>query len=171
MNAWRRWVRRVLFGPPPLRPPGARPEAAFTALCIRCNRCVAVCPYRSVVPGEWTDGAAAGMPVVRAREVPCYLCMVCPPVCPTGALEPIVDKRAVRMGTAVIDRSTCYAYRGILCRACVDECPFEDEAIYLDSLLQPVIVADTCVGCGICERVCPPTPSAVRVEPAAERES
>jgi MauM/NapG family ferredoxin protein len=159
----RGWLGR-LFAPPPLRPPGARPEPEFAALCIRCGRCVEACPYRSLVPAGWTHGPEAGTPIVVAKDVPCYLCMKCPPVCPTGALDPITDKRAVRMGLAVVNEETCYAFQGILCRTCVDECPLAEEAIVQDGQLRPVVKSG-CVGCGICERVCPVSVPAIVVRP------
>jgi MauM/NapG family ferredoxin protein len=145
-----------------LRPPGAKKGREFNALCIRCYRCVSACPYKSLAPAGWSAGREVGVPVVVARDVPCYLCMECPPVCPTGALDPIRDKRAVRMGLAVVDEETCYAFQGILCRTCVDKCPFPDDAIYLDAMLMPR-VTDKCVGCGICEKVCPSQKVAIRV--------
>lgn len=163
---WNRrgWLRQLL-PQPPLRPPGARAERTFAALCIRCNRCVAVCPYRTLRPAGWRAGLSAGTPEVRPREIPCYLCMMCPPVCPTGALDPITDLRRVRMGVARVDEAICFAYQGIMCRTCVDECPLQDEAIVQDSELRP-IVTDKCVGCGICERVCPAPAVAIHVVPA-----
>lgn len=106
----------------------------------------------------------AGIPVVRPRQTPCYLCMICPPVCPTGALEPITDRARVRMGRAVVDQANCYAFQGILCRTCIDECPLGDDAIFQNGDLAPV-VADGCVGCGICERFCPADGSAITVQP------
>lgn len=90
--------------------------------------------------------------------------MACPPVCPTGALAPITDPRAVRMGRAVVDPERCYAAMGILCRTCVDECPLQGEAIRQDSALRPV-VTDACVGCGLCEFRCPAEPAAIAVWP------
>lgn len=167
MSARRRWLR-ALFAPAPLRPPGAQPEADFAALCIRCNRCVEVCPYDTLKPAGWRYGPDAGTPVVEPAEVPCWLCMECPPACPTGALDPITDKRDVRMGTAVVDEGRCYPFLGVLCRTCVDECPLTGEAIRQDALLRPV-VTDACVGCGVCQAVCPvgtAGEAAIRVRPA-----
>jgi MauM/NapG family ferredoxin protein len=158
-------VRRLL-APPPLRPPGARPERTLAALCIRCGRCAAACPYRAVRTGGGALGAAAGTPVVIAREAPCLLCMRCPPACPTGALDAALsDPRAVRMGRARVLAERCYAHAGILCRTCLDECPFEGEAIVQDAELRPV-VTERCVGCGLCEARCPAPEVAIRIVPA-----
>lgn len=150
-----------------LRPPGAISEARFKALCTRCNRCIEICPYKSIKPAGVSSLAGAGTPVIIAREIPCYLCMKCPPVCPTAALEPIREKRKVRMGIAVVDEQTCYAFRGILCRTCVDACPLKEDAIVQDAMLQPR-VTQQCVGCGICERVCPSSSAAITIRPHEE---
>ncbi len=104
-----------------------------------------------------------GTPVIRPRKVPCYLCMKCPPVCPSGALKrTLTKKEEVRMGTAVIDTKTCLAWQGTLCRSCFDDCPIFDEAIKMDDKLQPVVVKDKCIGCGVCENVCPADPDGDR---------
>lgn len=164
MSTTRRgWLRALSARP--LRPPGARPEPEFAALCIRCARCFEACPYGSLKPAGWSLGLEAGTPEVRPRATPCYLCMQCPPVCPTGALEPITSPREVRMGVAEVDPDLCFAHQGILCRTCVDECPLQEEAIYQDSHLLP-IVTDDCVGCGVCQHVCPAEEAAIRVRPA-----
>jgi len=147
-----------------LRPPGARPERRFAALCLRCGRCAEVCPYRALRPAGFGFGLRAGTPVVAPREAPCWLCMRCPPACPSGALEPIRDLRAVRMGIARVRAEACYAHIGILCRTCLDACPLQGEAIRQDPDLRPV-VTDRCVGCGLCEHRCPVEGSAIRVQP------
>lgn len=148
----------------PLRPPGARPEPEFAALCIRCNRCIEVCPYGTLVPAGLEHGFDAGTPLVEPGRIPCWLCMECPPVCPTGALEPTTEKTEVRMGTAEVDPGLCYAHRGILCRTCVDECPLGERAITQNGLLHPVVESG-CVGCGVCVRVCPAPGPAIQVRP------
>jgi MinD superfamily P-loop ATPase len=92
--------------------------------------------------------------------------MKCPAVCPSGALDPTVsDKKDVRMGIAEIDRKNCYAWQGTLCRSCYEICPLFDEAIVMDAELRPAINEKKCVGCGMCEHVCPVEPSAVIITP------
>jgi MauM/NapG family ferredoxin protein len=157
------WLRR-LFAPPPLRPPGARDEAAFAALCIRCGRCAEVCRYRAIRPAGFAAGPEAGTPVVVPRAAACWLCLECPPVCPTGALEPVASPRAVRMGRARVLEGSCFAFQGIVCRTCLDACPLQGEAIRQDAELRPV-VDRSCVGCGLCEERCPAEGSAIRVVP------
>ena len=153
------WTR---FFPGGLRPPGARPEREFLSLCIKCGRCTASCPYQAIRQSGWEAGLAVGTPVIHPEEIPCYLCMICPDVCPTGALESVA-KEDVDMGEAVIDTDTCYAHIGILCRACVDACPFQGTAIKQDLSLKPVVDPEFCVGCGLCVPVCPVEPKAIRI--------
>ncbi len=151
-----------------LRPPGAVPEEIFAGKCIRCGRCVEVCPYRSIKLLDIRAGVFAGTPIITAEEVPCYLCMKCVEVCPTGTLLKIRQEET-RMGIAIINKHTCYTWQSLtICRTCFDVCPYKEQAITLDQL-RPVIVEDRCVGCGICTHACPVTAEdgkkAVNIEP------
>lgn len=150
----------------PLRPPGAVDEAVFNDLCIRCRKCEEVCPYDSIKMAELAYGSRYGTPVIFPREIPCYFCddLPCIDVCPTQALEQVADRLKVKMGIAKIDTSLCFAYNGILCRSCYERCPIYGQAITLERELYPVVHEDLCVGCGICEKVCPVTPVAIIVE-------
>jgi MauM/NapG family ferredoxin protein len=156
MIDWTHLVQRLTGDRSALRPPGAVTEREFVRRCIKCNKCAQVCPYRSIRTARIGSGFAAGTPVIYARDVPCYLCMKCPPVCPTGALDPVVEqKEDVWMGVAVIDEDACFAYHGIICRACFERCPMYREAITMRDEQYPVVHPGKCVGCGICENVCP----------------
>ncbi len=139
-----------------LRPPGAVSEEIFASKCIRCGRCIEVCPYKSIFAMDARSGVWAGTPFVKVDRVPCYLCMKCVKVCPTGTLRPI-NQEEVRMGLAVVDRYLCITWRGeTLCRTCYNVCPFKDKAIRLDEL-RPVVVPEHCTGCGMCVHACPMT--------------
>jgi len=151
-----------------LRPPGAVKEDIFVGKCIRCGRCVEVCPYRSIQPLSLKYGVYAGTPMVFPAEIPCYLCMKCVEVCPTGTLLPIA-KEATRMGLAVIDRMRCVTWKGeSLCHTCYNVCPYKEQAIRLDEF-RPVIDEKACTGCGICVHGCPVSTEegkkAVNIEP------
>jgi len=156
-----------------LRPPGAVPEEIFPAKCIRCGRCVEVCPYRSVVMLDIRAGVHAGTPLIKVENIPCYLCMKCVDVCPTGSLTR-VSQEGTRMGLAVIDKFSCAAWLGTtLCRTCYDKCPFPEKAIRLDRL-KPVVSGEYCTGCGICTNACPITTvsdkKAINIEPIYARD-
>ena len=157
-----------------LRPPGAVAEAVFAGTCIRCGRCVEVCPYRSIEPLDIRAGVNAGTPLIYAEKIPCYVCMKCVQVCPTGALQPVAQQDT-RMGLAVIDKHSCVAWLDkVLCRTCYNVCPFQNSAIRLEAF-KPVIDEKHCTGCGLCTHGCPITVSAtlkaVNIQPVSLRKA
>lgn len=165
-----------LSATPPIRPPGSVPEKKFLQMCIRCGECIKVCPNNVLQPmgfeqrleGIWT-------PLVAADWAGCDpSCNNCGQVCPTGAIRALKleEKRAVRMGLAVVDERTCLPHaRREACQVCVDECTatgynaieFIRVGVEMDAegmpaegtgYLAPVMLDDKCVGCGICQARC-----------------
>jgi ferredoxin-type protein NapG len=104
-----------------------------------------------------TTVLGAGTPQLDFHAGYCDLCLKCIEVCPTGALGPI-DKDAIRLGVAEVDRASCVAWLWRGCTKCYEECPWD--AILLDDHQRPAVDAAKCNGCGLCEYVCPS--SAVR---------
>ncbi|GAX89795.1 Quinol dehydrogenase periplasmic component [Effusibacillus lacus] len=163
---------------PTLRPPGARDEDEFLALCSRCGKCNQACPYDSIQMASVDFGLGLGTPYITARDNPCWLCedFPCVNACPTEALSGIKVRSDVKMGVAVINKDACIAYKGLRCEVCYRECPLIDEAITLQyslrpgdnihALFAPVINPEKCVGCGICEHKCVVSdPVAIKVTP------
>jgi ferredoxin len=162
--------------PPAVRPPGSVPEREFLRLCIRCGACFQACPNNVLQPmglGQGLDGLWT--PEVVASWSGCEpACNNCGHVCPTGAVRPlpIEEKRVARMGLAVVDRQTCLPHAGReACQMCVDECraagydaiEFVRVGVQVDAdgkpiedtgLAAPVVLADKCVGCGLCQTRC-----------------
>lgn len=137
----------------PLRPPGALPENEFLSKCIRCQKCLQVCPTKVLVPTSLSHGIiAVNTPAVSFRRGYCNSCLKCSEVCPTGALVP-VTKETLDIGTAAIIEKDCVAWDWTGCTVCVDNCPLK--AIYLDEHKRPVVIPEKCNGCGICELKCP----------------
>jgi len=160
----------------PVRPPGSAPEETFLDLCVRCGTCMKACGANLLQP-QGAAGGLAGLwtPVAATDLSGCDpACNNCGQVCPTEAIRPLPleQKRTTRMGLAVVNEKTCLPHANRkACQMCVDTCkaagyeaieflrvhvevdemgmPLEDSGY-----LAPVVLADKCVGCGLCQSRC-----------------
>ena len=165
---------------PLCHPPGGQDEAHLVSACIRCQRCIEVCPRDVLVPAHIEDGLL-GMraPTFNFNESYCDFCQEsnggsprCVEVCPTGALAlpEGATPQATIMGLAVIDTATCLAYRDTGCRYCFDACPYDAIELTADnSNPKPIVLTDLCNGCGACESVCVSLKAASIATNATER--
>jgi len=170
---WSAYVDEVTASTLVLRPPGALKEKDFLATCIKCGLCVEACPFDTLMLSKPGDHHPLGTPYFIPRDNPCRMCtdIPCVPVCPTNALdEKLVstdnklDIDKAEMGLAVIDRNSCIAFWGIQCDACYRACPVLGKAITIEydrnkrtgkhAYLIPIVHADACTGCGMCEHAC-----------------
>ena len=160
----------------PIRPPGSVPEQEFLQMCIRCGECFKVCSNNVLQPMGFDQGLEGlWTPEAKPDWAGCDpSCNACGQVCPTGAIRalPLEEKKEARMGLAVVNESTCLPFAGKeACQLCVDECnaagyraiEFTRAGTQLDEngllipdsgFLAPVVLADRCVGCGICQTRC-----------------
>lgn len=139
-----------------LRPPGALDEPDFFARCIRCYRCISVCPTQVIEPMRLEEGVLdIRTPELSFQDSYCTYCDLCRQVCPTfaiGTSDPY-DISSGRIGVAVIHEDRCLAFIDNSCGICIEQCPYE--AITGDDLHRPVIDENLCNGCGLCEKICP----------------
>ena len=162
--------------PRPVRPPGSVPEQDFLQQCIRCGECFKVCPNNVLQPMGFEQGLEGlWTPEVKADWAGCESsCNACGQVCPTGAIRtlPLIEKKAARMGLAIVDQTSCLPFaEREACQLCVDECQaagyhaieFTYAGTQTDEFgipipdtgyLAPVVLADKCVGCGLCQTRC-----------------
>ena len=148
----------------PLRPPGAIFETLLVDTCARCGKCVEACPREAIFSLDESYGRAAGTPAIRPRNAPCVVCdgLQCTQVCPSGALQKVAVFD-VQMGTAIV-LDTCVTYAGEECSQCVASCPVPGALGVTDG--HPDVDAARCIGCGLCEHVCPTQAASIIVEPA-----
>ncbi len=159
--------------PPPqpattwLRPPGAEPESRFAQLCHRCGRCAEACPVSCIVMLPPDHPGGEGTPTIDPDRAACVACegVLCTHVCPSGALTPIFDAAAIRMGLAEVYDSLCVRSSGEACTICVDKCPLGPRAIRLVDAGPPMVLEPGCTGCGVCQLYCPTTPKAITIRP------
>ncbi len=148
-----------------LRPPGALSEARFTSICGSCGGCEEACPAHCIVIDP---NVAGGLPYIEARQSPCVVCedLACMRACPGGALSLVNHRNEINMGLAVMNHELCLrSQEGDQqeCRLCVNQCPIGETALDFDTQGR-IEVRDACIGCGVCEWVCPTYPAAIVIE-------
>lgn len=161
-----------------IRPPGSTDEEQFLSRCVRCGECMKVCPNNALHPtfleagweGLWT-------PILIPRIGYCeHTCTLCGQVCPTGAIRELTleekvgsdDVQPVSIGTAFYDHGRCLPWAmNTPCAVCEEWCPTSPKAIYFVEedvitregekirLKRPRVDPELCIGCGVCEKVCP----------------
>lgn len=163
-----------------VRPPGSTEESLYRR-CVRCGECIKVCPTGVVQPLQTGNPAELWTPALKTRLGYCdYSCNSCGVICPTGAIDnlPLEVKRKTLIGVAGIDQTRCITWtEGRECIVCEEMCPVPQKAIRLGGGGQgrgsgggrhPQVIADLCIGCGICEHQCPVAgEAAIRVSPPA----
>jgi polyferredoxin len=185
------YPRKSLY-PWVIRPPGVEDERAFLAACVRCGECMKVCLKNALHPTLF-DAGAEGLwsPKLVPRVGYCeYNCAMCGKVCPSGAIPDLTleEKHKAQMGTAYFDKNRCIPWVAFQtwsdesewskehnCAVCEEHCPTPKKAIRFSDITvdtpegpqtirRPVVVKEECIGCGICEHVCPlDGPAAVHV--------
>jgi MauM/NapG family ferredoxin protein len=155
-----------------LRPPGAQDEGEFLKRCVRCGECMKVCLRSALYPASLQAGFYGFYtPTLVPRLGYCeYNCSLCGQVCPTGAIPklPLEQKQKAVIGLAVFDKDHCLPHaKKLNCMVCEEHCPIPDKAIRFEqveerdyngkqiTLKKPYVMDDLCIGCGICEYVCP----------------
>ena len=160
----------------PVRPPGSLPEGEFLARCVRCGECAKACASGVLQPASFELGIEGlWTPRAACDRAGCHQeCNNCGHVCPTGAIRelPLKEKRAARMGLALVHKSTCLPHTGAgECRLCVDQCTaagyraIEFTRVHVEfdpagrpaegtGYLAPVVLEERCVGCGLCQSRC-----------------
>jgi MauM/NapG family ferredoxin protein len=150
---------------PFLRPPGALGEEAFLETCHRCGSCIEACPANAILPLKAQQKELEGTPYIDPIHQPCVVCddLACMSVCPSGALQ-IVHREEIRIGLAVLNEASCIRTEEEPCRICADLCPVGDSAIEAKEAMPIVVQEDGCIGCGVCEHVCPTSPKSIKIQ-------
>jgi len=148
-----------------IRPPGAK-EEEFLAKCVRCGQCIKVCPNNALHLTVKGGVGSVFTPILVPRTGHCdWECNSCGQVCPTQAIPnlSLEEKRKQQMGTVTVNYETC-----IRCFICITECP--TKALIQNTVEGqrgkfPVCDHTKCIGCGLCEFICPiKGEAAIRVE-------
>ena len=163
--------------PLPVRPPGSVPEREFLQLCIRCGECFKACPNNVLQPLGFEQGLEGlWTPAVKADWAGCESsCNACDAGLPhrrdpgvaaggeEGRPDGLGDRQPQnlpahlpakrRASFASMSASTPATTRSSSLRVGT-EVDAEGQPIEGSGFLAPVVLADKCVGCGLCQTRC-----------------
>ncbi|MBR1713122.1 MAG: 4Fe-4S binding protein [Alloprevotella sp.] len=157
----------------PITPPGSFSARNMQQHCTSCQLCISECPNKVLRPS--TDLTRFMQPEMGYEHGYCRPeCSRCSQVCPTGAICKILppQKTAIQIGHAVWLKKNCLPLTdGVQCGNCARHCPTGSITMVSydpqddTSPKVPAVDAETCIGCGACENLCPARPfSAIFVE-------
>lgn len=156
-----------------ITPAGSLGHRHFYRHCTACQLCVSACPNHVLRPSSDLDRLM--QPEMSYERGFCNPgCTQCSQVCPAGAIHKIgkEEKSSIQIGHAVVNLDLCVVNRDdVSCGNCAVHCPAG--AIKMvnknpddrHSHRIPTVNTERCIGCGICEYLCPSRPiSAIHVE-------
>lgn len=160
---------------PPVMPPGAKNIHHFTESCTACQLCITHCPTKVLKPAFFQYGLTGlFQPYLDFDFAYCqYECNTCTDICPSDALQPLnmETKKLTQLGTVELKTDLCVVYKNHTdCGACAEGCP--THAVYTemtDNVNYPKTRLDICIGCGVCQNMCPVTPKAIIVHANEEQ--
>jgi ferredoxin-type protein NapF len=131
-----------------LRPPWARAEDEFLALCNRCGECLVSCPTGVLVAGD------GGYPRINFQRGECTFCGNCAQYCTAGAIQR-AGQSPWKLKAAI--GGDCLAHHGVVCQVCGDQCPSHAVRFVAqpNTIAVPQLDASACQGCGACVASCP----------------
>lgn len=132
------------------RPPWARAEANFVALCSQCGDCRTACSVGLIAVGE------SAFPIVDFSRGECTFCAACVEACKPQALFRETDAASPWSLKASIGES-CLSRNSVECRVCGETCPTGAIRfrVAIGGVAQPVFDPQSCTGCGGCYAPCP----------------
>ncbi len=173
------------FSRPVLRPPGARPDFLARCIrCGKCVEACPFDSVRlfdlsagGLAHTPYIDPLRTPCYLCQkrggdGRDRPLGPFLRCGDACPTGALVTIANDKKVlarvgreyKIGVSVLDRRLCLAWQYDACGECYYNCPLRDQALrdrppgageVQGAGIRPHVDRDACIGCGMCNFVCP----------------
>lgn len=115
--------------------------------CEPCMKCTQVCPTNALASMTVEQRSQVRMATVELRE----------DLCLSYKAKRIRDEQAMMMelGRKPTESDAPLERRGP-CGECYMFCPVREQAIKLEpgAFLAPLVFADECIGCGMCEEIC-----------------
>jgi len=143
-------------------PLGVRNISQFLNKCTGCMLCAQTCPSNIIKPSLGSLTSSPVIPILDFQQNYCLEnCVACSKVCPTGALEEILqeNKKTTKMALLNMNLKDCrIVAEGLECDICAEICPVKAIEMKRNpecQMITPTILQERCNGCGKCMFRCP----------------